>query len=112
VESATLVVQRLSALSNTLLTSAKSTEVFGGFGSLAEETHDDAAAFAACDFDVEEDLGSDGLASSDCANGKEKSGKEIHGDSLTRKGILEVDEEVIVLKSCSIDFNNDVPYRK
>ena len=37
------------------------------------------------------------LPSSDCANGKEKSGKEIHGDSLTRKGILEVDEEVIVL---------------
>lgn len=62
VESATLVVQRLSALSDTLLTSAKSTEVFGGFGSLAEETHDDAAAFATCDFDVEEDLGSDGLA--------------------------------------------------
>ena len=62
VESAALVVQRLSALSDTLLTSAKCTEILGGFGSLAEETHDDAAAFATCDFDVEEDLGCDCLA--------------------------------------------------
>jgi hypothetical protein len=62
VESAALVVQMLSTLSDTLFTSTKSTEVFGGFGSLAKETHDNAATFATFDFDVEEDLVFDCLA--------------------------------------------------
>jgi hypothetical protein len=51
------------------------------------------------------------LPSSHCANGKEKSGKEIHGDTLTRNGIIEVGEEVVyyccVVKAVSSGKPND-----
>ena len=62
VENASLVVQRLSALSNALFTGAEGTEVLGSFGGFAEETKDDASLLATGDFDVEEDLCLDGLA--------------------------------------------------
>lgn len=61
-ESASLVVQRLSTLSGTLFTGAESAEVFGCLWGLLEKTQDDAALVATFDFDVKEDLMFDRLA--------------------------------------------------
>jgi len=62
VERAALVMQRLSALSDTLFAGTERTEVLRGLGSFAEETKDNTTLGTAIDFDVEEDLVFDGLA--------------------------------------------------
>eukprot|EP00534_Pseudo-nitzschia_fraudulenta_P011629 CAMPEP_0201215244 /NCGR_PEP_ID=MMETSP0851-20130426/188858_1 /ASSEMBLY_ACC=CAM_ASM_000631 /TAXON_ID=183588 /ORGANISM="Pseudo-nitzschia fraudulenta, Strain WWA7" /LENGTH=251 /DNA_ID=CAMNT_0047504689 /DNA_START=202 /DNA_END=958 /DNA_ORIENTATION=- len=87
VESASLVVQRLSALSDALFTGAEGTEVLGSFGGFAEETKDDASLLATGDFDVEEDLCLDGLAGGDGQHSKEKGGGEIHGEKGEREKV-------------------------
>ena len=61
-ESAAFVVQRLSAVSGALFTSAESAKVFRCLWSLLEKTQDDSALVAAFDFDVEKDLVFNSLA--------------------------------------------------
>ena len=60
-EDGALVVQRLSRLANTLLTSAESAEVLSSLGDkVGIELHGDAANGLAADCEVEEDAGSRG----------------------------------------------------
>ena len=50
-------MKRLSALPDALFTSAESTKVLGSLGhNIAEQTEDDASAFAPIDLNVEEDF--------------------------------------------------------
>lgn len=62
VERGAFVVKFLAALSDALLASAQSTEVFGSLGdSLTEKTHQDTTSRLATDLHIEVNLAGDGL---------------------------------------------------